>query len=439
MLKKELENTVVVRGWTRDIGLQAEKNKKYLFIAIGDMTNADTNKLFSFINTSGTWGTVINTYKINDNTVYGIGSSEKDTDNLNRCALRMTASVERKELKIFVYDVTDYENISQKDVEFVLNNQTLNGFEINKLIDKKVEESKANSDNLDVLKSNWKDKNALVIGDSVTAARKWQKKLNEMLGMNVTTHAKGGVGTISMVDGDKGLGGDYDNETSASGVLKPLSVDDVKDKALIVVLPAYNDRGKESGQIGDCYKTDGSGQSTIAGVIQYTINRIYETLKEANNLTCKVLYATPHCAGKYPYIDADGYEEYPVGSGRTMETLANTIVAVGNHNNIPVCDLWHNSGSNRYTWNVFGASANPVNEKYSPYKLDSTGNPVNTTHIKYTQGQSYYQIRDGKVVLEEYTGSAPFPYNGDQLHCSNEGYARIGECIVGAIISHYGN
>ena len=285
----------------------------------------------------------------------------------------------------------------------------------------------------------WKGKNALVIGDSVTAARKWQKKLNEMLGMNVTTHAKGGVGTISMVDGDKGLGGDYDNETSASGVLKPLSVDDVKDKDLIVVLPAYNDRGKKDGEVGDCYKTDGSGQSTIAGIIQYTINRIYETLTKANNLTCKVLYATPHCSGRYPYIDADGYEEYPAGSGRTMETLANTIVAVGNHNNIPVCDLWHNSGSNRYTWNVFGASANPVNEKYSPYKLDSTGNPVNTTRIKYTQGQSYYQIRDGKVVLEEYTGSAPFPYNGDQLHCSDEGYERIGECIVGAIISHYGN
>ena len=285
----------------------------------------------------------------------------------------------------------------------------------------------------------WKGKNALVIGDSVTAARKWQKKLNEMLEMNVTTHAKGGVGTIAMVDGDKGLGGDYDNETSASGVLKPLSVDDVKDKDLIVVLPAYNDRGKKDGEVGDCYKTDGSGQSTIAGIIQYTINRIYETLTQANNLTCKVLYATPHCSGRYPYIDADGYEEYPAGSGRTMETLANTIVAVGNHNNIPVCDLWHNSGSNRYTWNVFGASANPVNEKYSPYKLDSTGNPVNTTRIKYTQGQSYYQIRDGKVVLEEYTGSAPFPYNGDQLHCSDEGYERIGECIVGAIISHYGN
>ena len=285
----------------------------------------------------------------------------------------------------------------------------------------------------------WKGRKVLVIGDSITAAGQWQKKLNEMLEMNVYTHAKGGVGTVAMVDGDKGLGGDYDNETSASGTLKPLSVDDVKDKELIVVLPAYNDRGKEDGTVGDCYNPSGSGQNTIAGVVQYSINRIYEELTNAGNLKCKVLFATPHCSGRYPYIDADGYEEYPVGSGRTMETLANTIIAVGNHNNIPVCDLWHNSGINRYTWNIFGASPNPVNEKYSPYELDSSGTPINTTRIRYQKGKQYYQNRNGEVVLETYTETAPYPYNADQLHCSAEGYARLGECIVGAVIAHYGN
>lgn len=288
-------------------------------------------------------------------------------------------------------------------------------------------------------KNHWKDKKVLVIGDSITAAGRWQLKLSELLGMQVSTHAKGGIGTIQMVDGDKGLGGDYDNETSASGVIKPLSTDDVSDKDLIIVLPAYNNRGTDDGSVGDCYNPAGGGQNTIAGMIQYTINRIYEELKSADNLTCKVLYATPHCAGRYPYIDADGYEEYPAGSGRTMETLANIIVQVCNHNNIRVCDLWHNSGINKFTWTVFGSSKSSVNEQYSPYQLDSEGNHTSDTRIRYTKGQSYYQIRDGVVVLEEYTGSSPYPYNGDQLHCSPDGYARIGECIVGAVISNFGN
>ena len=54
-------------------------------------------------------------------------------------------------------------------------------------------------------------------------------------------------------------------------------------------------------------------------------------------------------------------------------------------------------------------------------------------------GESYYQIREGKVVLEKYEGAAPFPYIGDQLHKSPAGYRRIGEIIAGAIIAAYGN
>nr|DAH36993.1 MAG TPA: hypothetical protein [Caudoviricetes sp.] len=335
-------------------------------------------------------------------------------------------------IKKIGYAISD--SVTDRMIRLIVNNETL--LDLYNSVDELVKSTEKTTNSVI---NTWKNKKVLAIGDSITAAQKWQKKLNEMLEMNVYTHAKGGVGTVAMVDGDKGLGGDYDNETSASGTLKPLSVDDVKDKDLIVVLPAYNDRGKADGTVGDCYNPSGSGQNTIAGVVQYTINRIYEELTNAGNLKCKILYATPHCAGRYPYIDADGYDEYPSGTGRTMETLANTIVAVCNHNNIPVCDLWHNSGSNKYTWNIIGSSSSAVNNQYSPYKLDSEGKPTSSARIRYVKGQSYYQVRNGEVVLEEYTGSAPFPYNADQLHCSAEGYARLGECIVGAVIAHYGN
>ncbi len=284
------------------------------------------------------------------------------------------------------------------------------------------------------LSGNWKGKKALVIGDSITAAGKWQKKLEELLGMNVATHAKGGIGILRMTDGDNGLDGTYNAETDKNGVLRPLMATDVEGVSLIVVLPAYNERAMALGSVGDCHPE----QETICGRIQYLLNRIYEELEDAGNLTCHVLVATPHCAGKYPYVDADGYEEYPVGTGQTMEKLSDTIKAVSQANNVAVCDLWHESGINRRTWGVFGAQKNAVNEQYAKYQLDASGKVVGSTPQRYVNGQSYYQKRNGSIVLEKYTGSSPYPFNGDQLHCSTEGYARIGECIVGAVIRAFG-
>lgn len=284
------------------------------------------------------------------------------------------------------------------------------------------------------LSGSWKGKKALVIGDSITAAGKWQKKLEELLGMNVATHAKGGIGILRMTDGDNGLDGTYNAETDKNGVLRPLMAADVEGVSLIVVLPAYNERATALGSVGDCHPE----QETICGRIQYLLNRIYEELEDAGNLTCHVLVATPHCAGKYPYVDADGYEEYPVGTGQTMEKLSDTIKTVAQANNVAVCDLWHESGINRRTWSVFGAQKSAVNEQYAKYQLDASGKAVGSTPQRYVNGQSYYQKRNGSVVLEKYTGSSPYPFNGDQLHCSTEGYARIGECVAGAVIRAFG-
>lgn len=252
--------------------------------------------------------------------------------------------------------------------------------------------------------------------------------------MKVSTHAKGGIGILRMTDGDNGLDGTYNSETDKNGVLRPLMASDVEDVSLIVVLPAYNERATTFGKVGDCHPAE----STICGRIQYLLNRIYDELEDAGNLTCHILMATPHCAGKYPYVDADGYEEYPAGTGQTMEKLSDTIKAVAQANNVAVCDLWHESGIGSRTWSVFGAQKSAVNEQYAKYPLDSSGNVTGNTPRRYVNGQSYYQNRSGKVVLEKYTGTAPYPFNGDQLHCSSAGYARIGECIVGAVLRAFG-
>lgn len=199
--------------------------------------------------------------------------------------------------------------------------------------------------------NNWNGAEVLAIGDSLTSAKKWQLKTTELLGCNIITHAKGGKGYIDLIDGENGQDGDYDNETDVSGVLRPLSVDDVIGKKLIIVYAGYNERHMSYGEIGDVYPTN----NTLAGKVQYVINSIYSLLEQADNLTCKLLFITPHCVGAYGYVNIDGYGEYPLGTGRTLEGISNIIKKVAEYNNIEVLDLWHNSGIGKFTWDIYCA------------------------------------------------------------------------------------
>lgn len=285
----------------------------------------------------------------------------------------------------------------------------------------------------------WRGKKVLFIGDSLTARRVYPEVVKEILGIETFYHCKGGVGLVSMVDGDNGLGGDYDNETDASGVLRPLTAADVAGMDLVVLYGGYNNRNIDIGRVGDLYRPDGTGQKTVAGLMQYAINRIYENLYAAKNITCRLLIVTVDCAGKYSWVDADGYGESTPGTGRTLEAMANMQKAVAQRNAIPCCDLFHTSGINSHTWAYFSASPYPDNHDFTPYRLDEEGFPFSSERIRYVTGESYYQIRNGKVVLEKYEGRAPFPYNADQVHKSPAGYRRIGEVIAGTIIAAYGN
>lgn len=424
--------------WIENKSKNLFPNSTYLYIVKWHGKNQDTffrcNEL-----RDGKWHdtlTVTNQYASNNDVkvmAWIFNTDDVITSPNLCCMINNPTLIEDLNLNVELYKISNVDYINTKFAVDVANTylkgNVINDYDFSNKIKWNEEEEEV------IVPSNkWYGKNALVIGDSITASGQWQKKLNEDLGMNVTTHAKGGIGIIAMVDGDKGLGGDYDNETNASGTIYPLNADKVKDKDLIVVLPAYNERAREYGQIGDLYPS----QTTIIGMIQYQINRIYEELTKANNLNCKVLIATPHCAGKYNYVDADGYDEYPSNSGRTMQTLSNKIKEIANYNNIPVCDLWNNSGINKFTWSIYGAQANAVNENYTKYELNAQGEVIGEAPLRYVKGKSYYQLRNGQVVLEEYTGVSPYPFNGDQLHCSTKGYARIGECIVGSIIKSYG-
>jgi hypothetical protein len=111
---------------------------------------------------------------------------------------------------------------------------------------------------------------------------------------------------------------------------------------------------------------------------------------------------------------------------------AQTDVAI--KNNLAYCDLYTTSDIRPETWGVYCASPNPVNEKYTPYLLDENGNKVSDEFLTYEKGKQYYQIRDGKVVLETYEDACPHPFNGDQLHLCQKGYEHIATLIAKKIL-----
>lgn len=241
----------------------------------------------------------------------------------------------------------------------------------------------------------WYGKKCLVIGDSTSATEQWQKKLYENLGMSVTTHAKGGIGFLQMVVGSLGYEGNYDNETGNTGVLQPLKASDVYDKDLIIIFGGFNNRGTKLGEITDLYKTDGTGQNTVTGQLQFVLNWVYDLLKGnesyAQNLKCKIVLVTPYCCGKYNYADYDGYSG-DKWAGYTLREMCDRIVEIAALNNCSSYNAWENSGIGRHTWTIYSASPTATKEAGSD--------------------------------------AAPYPTNADQLHLNNSvGYPHLGDCI----------
>lgn len=180
----------------------------------------------------------------------------------------------------------------------------------------------------------WKGKNILVIGDSMTADGRWQKKMGELLGANIFTHALGGITTEVMVDGN-------------GSSFPALSQSDVEDKDAIIIMGFYNDRRLANTNLGD--ETDlHPSQTTFIGKLNYAIKRIYEELANANNLKCRVIIASAHRWGIISEED-DG--------DKWGQKLLEGCQIAGKANGCPVFNLMDNAGMNKYTWDVFARSS----------------------------------------------------------------------------------
>ena len=222
-----------------------------------------------------------------------------------------------------------------------------------------------------LLTKRWNGKKCLCIGDSVTASGKYQPWLSELTGMTVSTHAKGGIGLVAMVDGDG----------ASTDPILALTAAQLQDKDFVTIFGALNDRSRLVGVRSDMYPT----QQTIYGRLNYVINKIYTLAATVNRKDIRIVLIAPHKVGKYSYIDADGGQEYPAGSGQTLESIVNAIKDTGAFYGIPVVNLYQNSGINNYTWDIF------------------TANTVSS--------------------------AGPYPANADNVHPNDAGYKLIGQYI----------
>lgn len=243
--------------------------------------------------------------------------------------------------------------------------------------------------------SKWKEKHVLCIGDSITSDGRWQKKFSEITGAEVKTHAYGGIGLVDMF---MGLGASetpdvkYDPKTGCSGAFHPLSEDEVKWADLIIILAPYNERHAEYGKRGDMFPKD----DTLYGKFDFVLEHLFGMMKKTENITCHIMLAAPHCVGRYDWVDRDGYEDFPRGSGRSLETMSEVIEDIAAYFNLPFCNTWKTSGINRFTWDCFANSPTAIRPDYDPSK-------------KY---------------------DAPYPQYADQAHLNDLGYARLGECLA---------
>ena len=208
--------------------------------------------------------------------------------------------------------------------------------------------------------SKWQGKNILFIGDQLVDDKVYPEYVGAMLGANVNYHCLSSASIITLIKGT----GKSKTKYTGKNELAPLSVFDVKHMNLIIIHCGYNNRKTALGKLGEQYdekKKTQRSQNTVAGSMQFAISRTRQLLKLVLNAECPIMVVTPDCVGKSKSIDATGYDEYPEGSGRTLEDLVKMQIAVASHNNVKWCDLYHDSGINRDTWSIYSRSNDTKN------------------------------------------------------------------------------
>ncbi len=295
--------------------------------------------------------------------------------------------------------------------------------------------------------SPWKGRRIMAIGDSLTASTKdtnWQYVVGDMLGCNIRTHAKGGIGLIAMVDGDGTEKPEADPDNFGVSNIYRLEASDVVDVDLILLFGAFNEYRRardEYGNAEDMYPD----QNTYLGRLRYVAKRLVDTVLQGNP-KCKIAFVEPYCFGGGSYCDATGYD-VGVEMAKGLQTVANEFC-------FPCIPLLRNSQIARYNWDLYCAGGGTENTTYLPYDesipygtpsifpsadlLPSTAveNIIALVAAENIYGYTYAQFIGGSWSLGHYPGgsteySSPYIYLWkDFIHLNANGQTRIAEYIA---------
>lgn len=184
----------------------------------------------------------------------------------------------------------------------------------------------------DLHKTRFGSQTLTILGDSISAEGTYQDYMLTKYGIKTDTHAIPGASW--------GLNGD-ETVDSLSVIRQVDNIADFSNKYWLL-FAGTNDWGGRYTQLGDINSTD---TTTVAGGMNYVINKILSNNPEAKIVVANILYRT---AGEEAYT---GEEQNAVNI--TLKQYSDTITSVAESYKLPVIDLYNKGFINKANYKTY--------------------------------------------------------------------------------------
>jgi lysophospholipase L1-like esterase len=244
----------------------------------------------------------------------------------------------------------------------------------------------------------------VAIGDSITYLNDHKNETKERLTRGYLTQVAEALPNIRYVN--KGYNG-----WTSGGIADRIDSLGLTKADIYTIFLGTNDwwQGRPIGTLDD-YKNN-SGNKTVYGSFRIIINKI-----RALNAQAKIILITPMQRVDFVYLfdkRNNAFGSYKANKGQTLEAVANAIAAIGQLENIPVSDLYHDKDL-------------PIERlvKFKRVNDPATGNYVNYPYPKFID-----------ISFNPATDEYPYPAEAsdltyDGLHPSDLGCELIAAGLI---------